>query len=75
MFYMSCVLETNVLIALNKLIDSKSISGVMLLPPRPTPCWPGLLKLRMLNATYGTQHLPGLWCPAGLDPFAHVQDT
>lgn len=33
MFYMSRILGTNVLIALNKLIESKSISGVMLLPP------------------------------------------
>lgn len=35
MFYMSCVLGTNVLIALNKLIDSKSVDGAMLLPPPP----------------------------------------
>lgn len=65
MFYMSRVLGTNVLIALNKLIESKFINGVMLLPPaqleatetntllaRPP------LRFRMLNATYCTPTPP-----------------
>lgn len=38
-FYKSCVLRTNVLIALNKLIESKSTSGTLLptqlVPQRP----------------------------------------
>lgn len=67
MFYMSRVLGTNVLIALNKLIESKSINGVMLLPPAQLEATEANtllarrpLRLRMLNATYCTPSPAGL---------------
>lgn len=41
MFYKSYVLRTNVLIALNKLIESKSTNGTLLVPQ--TPMCPGSL--------------------------------
>lgn len=81
MFYMSRVLGTNVLIALNKLIESKSINGVMLLPPAlletteaNTLLAQPPLRLRMLNATYCTP-TPAralVTCRAPPGPLAHL---
>lgn len=59
MFYMSCVLGTNVLIALNKLIDSKSIHRVILLPPAQLEATEANTLLAL--SPTAPQHLPVLW--------------